>query len=328
MMGWTDRHERRFMRLLAPDAMLYTEMVTAQAVIHGDRERLLGFSPEEQPVALQLAGSCPQTLAKAAAIGVEWGYRTINLNLGCPSERASFGAFGACMMRTPALVRECVAAMAASAKVPITVKCRLGVDDRNSYEFFREFVDEIGSTGHCRILVVHARSALLLQGLSPGENRRIPPLRHEHVHRLKRERSDLEVIINGGIDSLTAAEEHLRHVDGVMIGRKACHDPWYIAVLQHRLITPHVPLPRRHEVLEAYYPYVQERLDRGDRLHRIVRHLLRFFHRCPGGGVFRRYLGEHSCNPDAGIRVLKDAARLTRDSGHTESRSGEEDMRS
>ena len=224
MMDWTDRHCRVFHRVLAPGARLYTEMVHAQAVRHGDRERLLGFDPVEHPVALQLGGSDPVALADAARIGEAFGYDEINLNVGCPSDRVQAGRFGACLMKEPALVADAVAAMASAVSVPVTVKCRLGVDELEDYEVFRSFVDTVAAAG-CQLFVVHARKAWL-SGLSPKENREIPPLRHDWVHRLKQERPELRIVLNGGLVDLQSTLAHLAAVDGVMLGRAAYHEPY------------------------------------------------------------------------------------------------------
>ena len=234
MMDWTDRHCRYFFRLLTPDTWLYSEMVTAQAVVHGDRNRLLQFDPAEHPVSLQLGGSEPEVLASATTIANELGYDEINLNIGCPSDRVQSGRFGACLMADPGRVAECVDAMRSVSTVPITVKTRIGIDDRDDYEFLQEFIEQVSMAG-CNAFVVHARKAILA-GLSPKENRSIPPLRYETVYRLKRERPDLAIIINGGIDSIAAVSSHLVHVDGVMIGRKAYADPFFLAELQAQVL--------------------------------------------------------------------------------------------
>lgn len=307
-MGYTDRHQRRFMRLISKDAMLYTEMITAQAVIHGDQTRLLGFTPEEQPLALQLGGCCPKKLAMATNIGSKLGYKEINLNLGCPSSRAQDGTFGAGLMTQPELVSKCINAMSAATQVPVTLKCRIGVDAHNSYEYFKHFIDYICKSTPCRTFIVHARIALL-SGLSPKENRNIPPLRYDYVYRLKHEYPDLKIIINGGITSITEAKTHLAIVDGVMIGRRAYHDPWSIAVMQNQLFTPQVPIPSRTSLLGYYLPYVQNQLDKGLKINSIIHHLYGLFHCFPGGNIYRRYLSEHAHKPNAGIAVLKNALR-------------------
>ena len=288
MMDWTDRHCRVFHRLLAPHARLYTEMVHANAVVLGDRERLLGFDPVEQPVALQLGGSEPALLAQAARIGGEWGYAEINLNCGCPSDRVQAGRFGACLMREPALVAEAVAAMRAATAVPVTVKCRLGVDDDQDYERFLAFIDTVAAAG-CATFVVHARNAWL-QGLSPKENREVPPLRYEWAWQLKRDRPGLQVLVNGGIASPEAVEAQLAHADGVMLGRAAYHDPYLLHRLDVALYGG--PLRDRAGLLRALRPYVEAQLAAGVALKHITRHVLGLFHGQPGGRAFRQVLSE------------------------------------
>ena len=305
MMDWTDRHCRVFHRALAPQARLYTEMVHAQAVIHGDREALLGFDPVEHPVALQLGGSDPELLAQAARIGADWGHDEVNLNVGCPSDRVQAGRFGACLMREPALVADCVAAMQAAVAVPVTVKCRLGVDEDTDYEVLRGFVDPVAAAG-CRLFVVHARKAWL-QGLSPKENREIPPLRYEWVHRLKAERPELTVVINGGLLSLDQVQAQLAHVDGVMLGRLAYHEPYALHRIATALYTPDAPLCPRAELLRAIRPYVEAQLARGVALKHIVRHVLGLFHGEPGGRRFRQILSEQAHRAGAGWEVVERA---------------------
>lgn len=308
MMDWTDRHCRYFHRLLAPNALLYTEMVTAPAVIHGDRERLLGFDPSEHPVALQLGGSEPAELEQAARIGAQLGYDEINLNVGCPSDRVQSGRFGACLMREPALVAECVAAMRAAVSgaekhVPVTVKCRIGVDEQDEYTALAEFVDRVHAAG-CDTFVVHARKAWL-QGLSPKENREIPPLNYARVYRLKREHPQLTVVINGGIAQVAEVREHLRHVDGVMLGRTAYHEPYRLAEIEAELFG--TPLPDRDDVLRRLRPYVEAHLACGDRLQHISRHLLGLYQGLPGARAFRRVLSEEAHRTHAGWDVVERA---------------------
>ena len=307
MMDWTDRHCRVFHRLLAPHARLYTEMVHANAVVLGDRERLLGFDPVEHPLALQLGGSEPQLLAQATRIGAEWGYDEVNLNCGCPSDRVQAGRFGACLMKEPALVADCVAAMAAAGSVPVTVKCRLGVDDEHDYDRFRAFVDTVAAAG-CHTFVVHARNAWL-QGLSPKENREVPPLRYEWAWRLKRERPDLQVLVNGGIASVEQAQAQLAHADGVMIGRAAYHDPYEL----HRMdVALYGGQARdRAGLLRALRPYVEARLGQGVALKHIVRHLLGLFHGQPGGRAFRQVLSEGAHRAGADWSLLEQALACT-----------------
>jgi tRNA-dihydrouridine synthase A len=295
MMDWTDRHCRYFHRLLAPHALLYTEMVTTGAVLHGDRERLLGFSAEERPVALQLGGHEPLELAACARIGAELGYDEINLNVGCPSDRVQSGRFGACLMREPALVADCVAAMRASVSIPVTVKCRIGVDEQDDYEALHRFTELLVQAG-LQTLIVHARKAWL-HGLSPKENREIPPLNYPRVYQLKREFPRLTIVINGGIGDAGAARPHLEHVDGVMLGRAAYHDPFVLAHLEHELFG--TPLPDRGEVLARMKPYIDAHVDAGDTLNHVGRHLLGLFLGLPGARAFRRHLSEHMHRADA-----------------------------
>ena len=317
MMDWTDRHCRSFHRLLAPNARLYTEMVHAQAVLHGDRQRLLGYDAAEHPLALQLGGSDPAHLAAAARIGVEWGYDEINLNIGCPSDRVQAGRFGACLMREPALVADCVAAMIAGLgagrmHAPVTVKCRLGVDDQDEYALFRAFIDEVANAG-CGLFVVHARNARL-QGLSPKENREVPPLKHAWVHRLKRERPDLIVLINGGIATFEDAIAHAPHVDGVVLGRAAYHDPYLLHRLDRAMFGGEpgaCELVPREVLLRGLRPYVEARLAEGVALKHVVRHVLGLFHGQPGGRAFRQVLSEGAHRPAAGWELIEQALAAT-----------------
>ena len=307
MMDWTDSHCRVFHRLLAPHARLYTEMVHANAVIHGDRARLLALDPVEHPVALQLGGSEPALLAQAARIGADLGFDEINLNCGCPSDRVQAGRFGACLMREPALVADSVAAMIAACAVPVTVKCRLGIDDDEHYEVFRAFVDRIADAG-CRTFVVHARNAWL-KGLSPKENRDVPPLRYDWAYRLKRERPELGVIVNGGIATLEDATTHLEHADGAMLGRAAYHDPY----LLHRLDVAWFggELRTRAQLLRALRPYVEAQLEQGVFLKHISRHLLGLFAGERGGRAFRQVLSEGAHRAGADWGLIERAIALT-----------------
>lgn len=309
MMEWTDRHCRAFHRLLAPDALLHTEMVHAEAVIHGDRERLIGFSDLEHPLALQLGGSEPARLAEAARIAAERGYDEVNLNVGCPSDRVQSGRFGACLMYEPDTVAACVAAMRAAVDIPVTVKCRLGVDDQADYADLLRFVDTVAAGG-CDSFAVHARKAWL-KGLSPKENREVPPLRYERVYRLKQERPDLTILINGGITDADAVDEHLRHVDGVMIGRAAYHEPYFLHQLQQRLFDPAAALTPRGQLLRRLRPYVEQQLAGGVKLKHISRHLLGLFHARPGGRGFRRLLTEGAVDDSAGWEVIERALAAT-----------------
>ena len=308
MMDWTDRHCRAFHRVLAPHALLYTEMVHAQAVIHGDRQRLLGFDASEHPVALQLGGSEPAHLAEASRIGEQYGYDEINLNVGCPSDRVQAGRFGACLMKEPSLVAECMAAMRAAVRVPVTVKCRLGVDELEDYDLFLAFVDTVAATGIERF-VVHARKAWL-SGLSPKENREIPPLRYDWVHRLKAERPKLRIVINGGMTEVEACLAQLQQVDGVMLGRAAYHEPYRLHQLERAIHGGE--LAPRETLLRAYFPYVQAQLDRGVALKHISRHLLGLYHAQPGGRLFRQILSEGAPRVGAGIELLERALDATR----------------
>ncbi len=307
MMDWTDTHCRVFHRLLAPHARLYSEMVHANAVIHGDRSKLLAMDPVEHPVALQLGGSEPALLAQAARIGAEHGFDEINLNCGCPSDRVQAGRFGACLMREPALVADSVAAMIAACPVPVTVKCRLGVDDDHDWERFAAFIDTVAAAG-CGTFVVHARNAWL-KGLSPKENRDVPPLRYDWAYRLKRERPGLRVMVNGGIADAAEATAHLEHVDGAMLGRAAYHDPY----LLHALDTAWFGGERRDrgDLLRALRPYVEAQLARGAALKHITRHLLGLFQGQPGGRAFRRVLSEGAHRPGADWSLVERALSET-----------------
>ena len=313
MMDWTDTHCRNFHRLLAPHARLYTEMVHANAVIHGDRIRLLAKDDAQHPVALQLGGSEPALLAQAAAIGATHGFDEINLNCGCPSDRVQAGRFGACLMREPSLVADCVAAMIEAApSTPITVKCRLGVDDDHEWERFLDFVDTIAAAG-CRMFVIHARKAWL-KGLSPKENREVPPLRYDWAYRLKQERPTLQVIVNGGIADFVEARAHLDHADGAMLGRAAYHDPY----LLHRLDaawfggeSSENGLRSRGELLRAWRPYVETQLERGTFLKHMTRHILGLFHGERGGRAFRQILSEGAHRPGADWSLIEQAISIT-----------------
>ncbi|MDX1381761.1 MAG: tRNA dihydrouridine(20/20a) synthase DusA [Xanthomonadales bacterium] len=291
MMDWTDRHCRYFHRLLAPSALLYTEMLTTGAILHGDRDRLLAYNPEEHPLALQLGGSEPDELARCAAIAAEHGYDEVNLNVGCPSDRVQRGRFGACLLLEPQLVADCVAAMQAAVSLPVTVKTRLGVDDQDSYAAFSEFVDCVAAAG-CRVFVVHARKAWL-SGLSPKENREVPELRYEWVHRLKRERPHLTVVLNGGIGSAETVERHLEAVDGVMLGRAAYHEPWLLAELQARLFD-RPGVGSRGDAVGAMTAYLRAQVARGVPVKHVSRHVLGLVQGQPGARRWRRYLSQRA----------------------------------
>jgi len=305
MMDWTDRHCRAFHRVLSRRARLYTEMVTTGAVIHGPRERLLGFSLPEHPVAVQLGGSDPKDLAEAARICADFGYDEINLNVGCPSDRVQNGRFGACLMQEPVLVGECVAAMKAAVSLPVTVKCRIGVDDQDTEEALNRLTDCVVAAG-CDELTVHARKAWL-QGLSPKENRDIPPLDYPRVYRLKQARPDLPIAINGGIKTMTEVHEHLKHVDGAMLGRVAYHDPEILLAVDPEIYGETAPVADGFEAVEAYEPYVAEWLAKGERLHNITRHMLGLFTGRPGARAYRRHLATEAVKPGANLQTLRDA---------------------
>ena len=305
MMDWTDRHCRVLHRRLTKRALMHTEMIAADAILHGDRERLLGFSPEEHPVALQLGGSDPAKLAKAAAIGADFGYDEINLNVGCPSDRVQSGTFGACLMRTPALVGDCVAVLKAAVGVPVTVKCRLGVDDQDPEAALDALADAVVAAGTDAIWV-HARKAWL-SGLSPKENRDVPPLDHGRVHRLKLRFPDTFVGINGGIGSLDAAADHLAAVDGVMLGRAAYHSPEVLAAVDARFFGDIGNPPDARAVIEGLLPYIAAELADGTRLSHMTRHMLGLFHGAPGARRWRRILTVGAATPGAGLEVVREA---------------------
>ncbi|WP_454634472.1 tRNA dihydrouridine(20/20a) synthase DusA [Bradyrhizobium cenepequi] len=308
MMDWTDRQCRVFHRRLSRRARLYTEMLTTGAVIHGDRGRLLGFDASEHPVALQLGGSDPRELAGAAKIGEDFGYDEINVNVGCPSDRVKDGRFGACLMAEPALVAEGVAAMKRAVRVPVTVKCRIGIDDQDpelALDTLARGVIEAGADA----LIVHARKAWL-NGLSPKENRDIPPLDYDRVYRVKAAMPHVPIIINGGIASLDEAKRHLAHVDGVMLGRAAYQEPWRLLSVDPDLFDEAPPHATMQDALEAMMPYIEEELARGTRLHAITRHFVGAFFGVSGARAFRRHLAEHGTRPGAGVNVLREAIAL------------------
>ncbi|MBS0297820.1 MAG: tRNA dihydrouridine(20/20a) synthase DusA [Proteobacteria bacterium] len=313
MMDWTDRHCRAFHRMLTKRALLYTEMVTTGAVLHGDRERLLGYDAVEHPVALQLGGSEPADLVASARIGEDLGYDEINLNVGCPSDRVQSGRFGACLMREPELVADCMAAMVAAAKVPVTVKCRIGVDDQDPEQSLYELVDRCAAAG-VKTFVVHARKAWL-KGLSPKENRDVPPLDYPLVYRLKRDRPELTIAINGGVPSLDEAEAHLAHVDGVMLGRAAYHEPVLLGSVDRRFFDPGAPEVDPFEAVEAYKPYLAARLAEGFHLAGMTRHMLGLMHGRPGARSWRRILTVESIRPGAGLDVVDQALDAVREAG-------------
>ncbi|MBV8825303.1 MAG: tRNA dihydrouridine(20/20a) synthase DusA [Bradyrhizobiaceae bacterium] len=305
MMEWTDRHCRFFHRLLTRHARLYTEMLGTGAVIHGERARLLAYDAAEHPLAMQLGGSDPRALALAARICADLGYDEINLNVGCPSERVRDGRFGACLMEEPALVGECVAAMKAVVRVPVTVKCRLGVDAQDPEAALDFMADAVTAAG-ADALIVHARKAWL-EGLSPKDNREIPPLDYARVYRLKAARPHLTVIINGGIGTVEAAAGHLRHLDGAMLGRAAYREPWRLLAVDPLLFGAPSPVPSPRAALESLMPYAARELARGTRLHAITRHVLGLFNGMPGARAFRRHLATNATRPDAGVEVIAEA---------------------
>jgi tRNA-dihydrouridine synthase A len=308
MMDWTDRHARFFLRLITRRTLLYTEMVTAAAILRGDRERLLGFDPRERPLALQLGGADPAQLAAAAALGQELGYDEINLNVGCPSERVRNGRFGACLMAEPATVAACVRSMRAAVEVPVTVKCRIGIDGREDYRDLRQFVTEVAAEG-CRVFIVHARIAIL-SGVSPKANRSVPPLQHDVVYRLKADFPELSIVLNGGVLGLEAVPGVLDVLDGVMIGRAAYQQPYGLAEADRLVFGDPAPAPSRHAVARAMLPYVEAARAHGVPLHAIVRHMLGLFNGEPGARAFRRYLAENAPRPNAGAEVLRQAIAL------------------
>ncbi len=311
MMDWTDRRCRVFHRQLTRRARLYTEMLTTGAIIHGNRQRLLGFDSCEHAIALQLGGSEPDALAECARIGEDFGYDEINLNVGCPSDRVKDGRFGACLMAEPALVARCVAAMKRAVKIPVTVKCRIGIDDQDPEVALDTLAQAVVAAG-ADVLIVHARKAWL-NGLSPKENRDIPPLDYDRVYRLKAAMPDVPVVINGGIGSIDEAKRHLAHVDGVMLGRAAYQDPWKLLAVDPVLFGEDAPHADMKRAIEALAPYIEDLLAQGGRLHAITRHLVGAFHGVPGARAFRRHLAEQGVKPGADTGVLLDALALVRD---------------
>ncbi len=308
MMDCTDKHDRYFLRLIAPDVLLYTEMITAHALAHGDVDYLLGFDALEHPVALQLGGSDPALLARAAILGQQYGYDEINLNVGCPSPRVSKGRFGACLMLEPSLVAECVMAMRANVNIPVTVKCRIGVDDADSYAELQNFMTQIAHAG-CNTFIIHARKAWL-NGLSPKQNREIPPLRYEVVYQIKKDFPGLNIILNGGIKTLADIDAHLLHVDGVMIGREAYSNPYFLAEIQRQYFSSSGKT--RDEVIDSYLPYVQAEMQKGVRLNSITRHILGLFQGLRGAGKWRRYLSQHAHKKDADVSVIREALEMVK----------------
>ncbi len=308
MMDWTDPYDRYFLRLISKHAWLYSEMVTAEAILHGDRDRLLGFDAAEHPVALQLGGSDPVKLAHAAGIGADYGYDEINLNVGCPSDRVQSGRFGACLMAEPHLVAKCVAAMSDAIGVPVTVKCRIGVDDQDVELVLDDLARRVFDAG-VDCLIVHARKAWL-KGLSPKENRDIPPLNYDRVYRLKQKFPDKQIIINGGIATHEECKAHLKYVDGVMLGRAAYQNPFILADVDNLYFDADTKPPDRHQIVEHLLPYVERKLSEGTPLNRITRHILGLFQGRPGARRWRRHLSENAHLPGAGADVIVAAAAL------------------
>jgi tRNA-dihydrouridine synthase A len=309
MMEWTDWHCRYFHRLLAPSALLYTEMVTTGAIIHGDADRFLAYNPEEHPLALQLGGSEPEDLAACARIAEQRGYDEVNLNVGCPSDRVQRGRFGACLMLEPDLVRDCMSAMLDAVDIPVTIKTRLGVDDCYSYQYMSDFVGRVAESG-CTVFVMHARKAVLA-GLSPKQNRDVPPLHHDWVYRLKKESPELEIVINGGIDSVESVKTQLDHVDGVMLGRAAYHTPWLLAECQQQFFETH-GVSRREDIIEPMNLYLERQVKKGTAVKHISRHLLGLFQGLPGARAWRRYLSENAYRDDDNTDLLNQALAAMR----------------
>ena len=312
MMDWTDRHCRFFHRLLTPSALLYTEMVTTGAIIHGDADRFLAYNPEEQPLALQLGGSDPGDLADCARIAAQRGFDEINLNVGCPSDRVQRGRFGACLMLEPELVRDCMSAMLDAVDIPVTIKTRLGVDDHYSYQYMSDFVGRVAESG-CSVFIMHARKAILT-GLSPKQNRDVPPLHHDWVYRLKRESPGLEIVINGGIDSVTGIKKQLDHVDGVMLGRAAYHTPWILAECQQQFFNTQA-ISKREDVIEPMSAYLEREVTQGTAVKHISRHLLGLFQGLPGAKAWRRYLSENAFKDDSNSELLNQALAAMKTAG-------------
>ncbi|MGY6274737.1 tRNA dihydrouridine(20/20a) synthase DusA [Methylomonas sp. MgM2] len=309
MLDWTDRHCRYFYRLMSRHVLLYTEMVTTGAILHGDRQRHLLFNEQEHPVALQLGGSNPQDLADCAKFAEDFGYDEVNLNVGCPSDRVQNGSFGACLMAEPALVADCIAAMQQAVSIPVTVKSRIGIDDRDSYEELTHFIASVASAG-CNTFIVHARKAWL-SGLSPKENREIPPLRYDAVYRLKRDFPQLEIVINGGITTLDASLAMLHQVDGVMLGREIYHNPYFLSSVDSCFFGDRYSIKSRQDLIIALIPYVRHQLEQGVRLNSISRHILGLFHGEKGARAWRRHLSENATKPGADEQVLLRALEFT-----------------
>jgi len=309
MMEWTDRHFRYFARLLSAKTLLYTEMVTTGAILFGnDESRFLAYNEQEHPLALQLGGSNPEHLAQCTAIAESYGYDEVNLNVGCPSDRVQNNMIGACLMAHKELVAQCIESMQAASTLPVTIKHRIGIDEFDSYDFLQDFVGTISQTG-CRTFIVHARIALL-NGLSPKENREVPPLHYDYVYRLKKAFPNLEIIINGGIGDLNQSIDHLNHVDGVMLGRAVYHNPWLLSEVDKRIFNEASPIKTRHDVIRAMFPYIEQQLSNGVKLNHITRHILNLFHGQPSGKRFRRHLSERAHLAGTGLETLEQALAL------------------
>lgn len=311
MMDWTDRHDRYFLRLISQHTVLYTEMVTTGAIIHGDQQRLLGFDPSEQPLAIQLGGSDPKDLAICARIAEQWGYSEVNLNIGCPSDRVQSGKFGACLMAEPELVRDCLKAMIDVVSIPVTVKTRIGIDRQDSFDELQHFVATVMESG-CRIFIIHARKAWL-DGLSPKQNRDIPPLCYDRVYKIKQQFPELEVIINGGITTLGECEQHLKFVDGVMIGREAYQNPYVLVDVDELFYQDNHPKPSREEIVSNLMPYIESHLQAGGKLSHITRHILGLYQAVPGAKYWRRSISQEAHKHGAGIEVIKSALSAVHD---------------
>jgi len=308
MMDWTDRHCRHFLRLISQHTLLYTEMITSAALRYGDVQRLLRFNSSEHPLALQLGGSDAQELVHAAKLGEQFGYDEINLNVGCPSDRVQHGHFGACLMLQPELVRDCIVAMQTAVQTPVTVKCRIGIDKQESYEFLKKFVTIVAESG-CHNFIIHARNAWL-QGLSPKENRTIPPLHYDFIYKLKAEFPQLEIIINGGIKTYADIDQHLQNVDGVMLGREAYHNPYILSEMDARYFNDEHSVPSRISIVEQMLPYISAELRQGVYLKHITRHMLGLFQGQPGAKYWRRTLSEEAVKHDVDIKVIDKAMHL------------------
>jgi len=305
MLDWTDRHERYFLRLISRHAYLYTEMVTTGALIYGNRDRYLQFSEQEQPIALQLGGSDSKALAECAKMAEDYGYNEVNINVGCPSERVQKGAFGACLMAEPELIADCVDAMRAEVKIPITVKNRIGIDEQDEAQSLRQFINVVSKSG-CETFIIHARKAWL-KGLSPKENRDVPPLNYDLVYQIKRDYPHLKIIINGGIKTIQSSLEHLQHVDGVMLGREVYHNPYLMMQVDGNIYADEGKVLSRKQILEQYFSYIEQQMGQGVYLKQMSRHLLGLFQGQPGAKAWRRYISENAHKEGAGIEVLQQA---------------------